>query len=451
MAAVYGTLAYVDPDTGETKMGFAQSIKPSSNFKVWTITLHKGLKFSDGTPFDAAAVAFSIQRDGNPATASPFQLVASSLQLKVVNATTVRITLPSPDTGFDGVVAQDFPFIPSPTAVAKWGADFKTHPTGAGPFVMDTWQIGSGMKMSRNPYYTNYKKGQPYLDKLEINNLVSMPQEVAAVSSGNAQLAWVQGGQFIRDMQHAGVAVRAHFASGGAPIMLNNATAPFDNVIARRAVQAALAPKGMGDSWLPGTPGSVNLFSSSSPFYDKKYNLPAQNPDKAQRLFDQLAAAGKPLSFTVNVPVGFPALGPYIQSQLAQYKNVTVKVQADLTSTYLTNLRSGNFQMTIGSLYWTNPVPLAVLNFQTGGPANYMHWSNKTVDAALGIIQRTNNRAVQKKQWGIVQQQFLGDMPVLLAQRGMFGVAYNHKQIAKVKSIEYGNIPMWDEIYRIDS
>jgi peptide/nickel transport system substrate-binding protein len=449
MAAVYGELAYANPATGATEMGFAKSITPSDHYRKWTITLHPGLKFSDGTAFNAAAVALDIARDANPATNSPFSTLASSLKVKVLSSTALRLTLPYPNTQFPAVVAQDFIFIPSPTAIAREGSSFATEPVGAGPFKITNWAIGSSIQLTRNPYYSLFAKGQPYINTLDINNLLSTSQEVAAVGSGSGQLAWVQGGQFIQQMQAAGAGVKTYFSSGGAPMQLNNSIAPFNNPTARKALADALSPAGLGSAWLPSTPGSVNLFSPSSPFYNKKYNLPPQNAAQAQQLFNQLAAAGTPVNFTVQVPVGFPALGPYIQSQLAQYKNVNVTVQTDLTSQYLTNLRDGDYQMTIGSLYWTNPVPLAILNFQTGGAANYEHWSDPKVDAALAVIQTTTNLATEKKEWGIVQQQYLADVPDLLAQRGEFGVAYNKSQITGLNTFEYGNIPLWGELQRI--
>jgi ABC-type transport system substrate-binding protein len=445
MAAIYGSLAYADPATGKTVMNFADSITASQGGKVWTIKLHPGMKFSDGTAFDATAVDFNIKRDADPSLHSAFAAVASTLQTKVVDATSLEITLPAVDTGFDKVIVQDFPFIASPTAVKSKGAAFKTSPVGAGPFMMKQWLVGTSMKMVRNPNYALFKKGQPYAENLQINNVPSTSQEVTALSNGNAQLAWVQGGQFIQQMEKAGVNVAKSTSGGGAAIDLNNSIAPFNDPVARRAVAFALPSAGLADAWLPGTPPATNLFATSSPFYDKKFDLPAADPVQAQKLFDQLKAEGKPLSFTFIVPVGFPALGPYVQSQLARFKNVTVKIQSALTAQYVTAWHGGTYQMTIGNLYWNDPVPLAILNLAKGGSINYPKWNNAAVNAALADVQKTTDPAQQKKDWDIVQQEFINDRPLLLAQQGTFGVAYS-KQVTGVAGMEYGTIPLWDQI-----
>ena len=87
--------------------------------------------------------------------------------MKVVNPTTLQVTLVAPDSSFDRTVAQQLLFIGSPTAIKKEGASFGTHPVGAGPFILNSWVRNSQKTFAPNPHY--YQPGLPYLSKLVID------------------------------------------------------------------------------------------------------------------------------------------------------------------------------------------------------------------------------------------------------------------------------------------
>src|ERR1700755_3099916 len=110
---------------------------------------------------------------------------------------------------------------------------------------------------------------------------------------------------------------------------LNSRRAPFNDVRARRAGAAALDRDGLNLAVYKGT-GKVAdpLFDQSSPFYT---DTPLRKPDKdtAQKLLDQLAAEGKPVSFTFSAFATSEnrALAEAVQAQLSAFKNVTMQVR----------------------------------------------------------------------------------------------------------------------------
>ena len=92
MEALYGPgLLYQNAKTGAVEYGFAKSMTSTDN-KVWTMTLRSGLKFSDGTPFNAAAVVANVKRIADPATGSSEAKIASTFTATAVNDTTVQFT-----------------------------------------------------------------------------------------------------------------------------------------------------------------------------------------------------------------------------------------------------------------------------------------------------------------------------------------------------------------------
>jgi peptide/nickel transport system substrate-binding protein len=77
--AVYDTLAYIDPKTQVVVPRLATSITPTNNGIIWTVKLRKGVKFSDGTTFDANAVKASWDRFNDPAKGAAIRSTLSSL------------------------------------------------------------------------------------------------------------------------------------------------------------------------------------------------------------------------------------------------------------------------------------------------------------------------------------------------------------------------------------
>src|SRR5207253_605905 len=116
-------------------------------------------------------------------------------------------------------------------------------------------------------------------------------------------------------------------AGNGAFGLLYNVTkAPFDDIRARQAVAYALNPDAINKTNYAGlSVPSGSFFQKSSPWYDPAQLTQAKpNAKKAQALLDELAAAGKPLSFTILGGITGYNDATLMQAQLSQFKNITV-------------------------------------------------------------------------------------------------------------------------------
>ncbi|HEU5299496.1 MAG TPA: ABC transporter substrate-binding protein, partial [bacterium] len=143
---MYDTLVRFRADSTQIEPALAESWTVSSDGLVWTFKLRRGVRFHDGTPFNADAVVFTYARQidkkhpnfpGNAPYASfTYQNVKS---VTAVDANTVRFTLSAPFAPFLTNMAMFSTAVVSPTAVKKWGKDFFKHPTGTGPFRFVEW------------------------------------------------------------------------------------------------------------------------------------------------------------------------------------------------------------------------------------------------------------------------------------------------------------------------
>jgi peptide/nickel transport system substrate-binding protein len=447
MEAVYGLLGYADPKTGATHLVFLQSLTPSNGGRVWTLVLHKNLRFSDGTPFNAAAIEFNIKRGADPNSGDSYRNDLSQLRTTVVDATTLKLTLPGPDTQFDLKLMQDMPFVASPTAVQREGSAFATHPVGAGPFKLTEWTQNATMTMIPNPYYARFAPGQPYLSQLTFQDLSTGPtQELNALAANTAQMAWVNGDQQMATARAGGSKVDATVSGGGEWLVFNTTQPPFNNIKARQAVSLAMSHSGLAAAWAPGVPTMTSWVPQGSPLYSPAYTIPGPDSAQAKQLFSQLASSGDPVQFTITVPSFYVSAADYVQSALSQYAGVSVKVQQVLTSAFLTDQATGNFTVTMGGAAWQNPYPSMLAYIAPNGATNFGHWNDAAVGTAISKILASSSVTEQKAEWSIIQREILAQYPFFTAQGNNLGLAYR-PNIGGVTEIEFGTIPLFAQLY----
>ena len=322
--AIYDALFTLSAGTGAVTPKIGLSLTPNSSQTVWTLTLRPGVKFSDGTPYDAAAVEFNWARDKAPTSA----VVSAASMIKsmtVVSPTTLQVTLVAPDSSFNRTVAQQLLFIASPAAIKKEGASFGTHPVGAGPFILNSWVRNSQKSFTANPGY--YQPGLPYLSKLAIDIIPDSSQGITALKTGQGNYMYTQDSSVISQLKSAGMLATTTTTPGSPNFAFNNKKAPFNDPSIRKAVVEAINVDQMAK--VTGTFVPVTQpFPAGSP-YNYGMSWPAYNQANAQQLFNAYAAAhGGPVTFTLQA-FQDPATvkeADFVQAALGQYKNVKVNV-----------------------------------------------------------------------------------------------------------------------------
>ena len=448
LEAVYGPgLVYLDPVSGAVEMGFAESLTTKDSGKVWTLVLHPGLKFSDGTAFDAAAVAFNIARDADPATGSPLQSTAAQLSTKVVSPTELQITCTPADAQFPTIMSQDFAMIASPAAVQKEGKNFGTHPVGPGPFKVQSSVYGISWSFVRNPEYQLFAPGQPYLDSIKVQATSSTQQTLTALQTGAAQTFITSNGTEGAQARAIGFTVVADPQPGLVYLTFNTSKPPFNNLTAREAVYDAISEEGVANVWAPGNPVVTNLFNSNSPFYSTQYNFPAQNTAEAQQLFNQLAAEGRPLQFSVLWPAigSIGNLPSYLIGAFSQFKNVKVTSDAVPQTQFTQDIATSNFDL--GEAIVGSPVPGVAQTFETNGSSNFSKFSDPVLDAALAQLQVTTDTATQKQLWATIQQELIKQYPGVPVYRPVQGFVYDPSKLGGITLTQSGLQAFWGPMY----
>ncbi len=115
----------------------AESYRPAATRLVYTIKLRPGVKFQDGTDFNAEAVKVNLDRASNPENhLKRYNLYKNIAKTEVVDPATVKITLKEPFSAFINILAHPATAMISPAALKKYGKEIGFHPVGTGPYEL---------------------------------------------------------------------------------------------------------------------------------------------------------------------------------------------------------------------------------------------------------------------------------------------------------------------------
>jgi peptide/nickel transport system substrate-binding protein len=283
---------------GEIKPYLAESWKVDAATNSITITLKKGIKFSDGTPFDAAAVKWNIDHF---IAAKRAELPAGTT-VNVIDDSTVRLTLSKWDnTAIIGMAYYAAPMI-SPTAWQKAGATDKerddnssANPVGTGPFMLSSWQKTVKIAFKKNPTY--WQQGKPYLDGININLIVDPLVAMASYKSKEQDQIFLVTPKNAADLKAAGaniVALNTGLGLQQTSVWYNSILpdSPFAKLQVRQAVSYAVDAKQIVSSLFYGYATPINQWAvPTSQYANPDFKGYPYDPNKAKAL---LAEAGYP-------------------------------------------------------------------------------------------------------------------------------------------------------------
>ncbi|MEX2658133.1 MAG: ABC transporter substrate-binding protein [Acidimicrobiales bacterium] len=448
LSAIYDLLVYIDPDTSSVEPYLAESVEANDDGTVWTLTLREGVQFSDGTPFDAEAVKAEVERLADPEVGAAARSAAEAVTVNAVDEVTVEFMPDEPDLNYDGIIALNFSMIPSPTAIAADPEGFEQNPVGAGPFILTDWVVGERKTFERNPNY--WQEGKPYLDGFETIVVTDPQQQINRMDAGDADLISNQTAELFQSGRDAGFeVVTGGPLSGGFIWIFNHDEAPFDDVRARRAFQLIVDNEAMNELLFPagGVATPVNHLSETSPYFDPELNLAEPDAEEAQALLDELAAAGKPLSFELTTRVGPATQGyaEFAQSAFAKFDNADVNIRVLEGGDYLSAVRGGEYSAAYYTGWWSAPYPVMHQIYQTDGPLNYSHFSNPEVDALFDEARATSDQDELREIYGEIVSIMNDEVAVIPFQVAEVGFIKTDA-LEGVKGVHLGNTPLWAEM-----
>lgn len=221
----------------------ATSVTTSADGKAVTFKLRQGVKFHDGTDFNAQAVKFNLEADlkNNIASSAVLKKIVS---YDIPDPYTITLNLSAPDATLLLVLAQSaVGLMASPTAQQKPTTPdtiTQVHCVGTGPFMLDSWQRDNYVQFKANPDY--WQKGKPYLDVLRWNFVPDFTASLLAFRSGQADVVLTLDPVDMVALKKEGYAVGQvtlkmyHYLTPDG----NNKDSPFAKLEVRQALDYAL-------------------------------------------------------------------------------------------------------------------------------------------------------------------------------------------------------------------
>jgi peptide/nickel transport system substrate-binding protein len=390
-------LTLTPPPEGKVIPELAKSWEVLDDGRTYVFHLQEGVKFHDGTDFDAHAAKWNFDRILDPAVNSWVRPYYEDVQqVEAVDTYTLRIRMQEPSGVLPMVLARYFQGVPmaSPKAFETYGEDWARHPVGTGPYMLQEWVPGSRAILVKNPTY--FKKGLPYLDRLEFQVMKEAFTASMALRTGQIDFIVRVPLQQVPVLEgRAGIQVIGGPSVAPTVALLNMRVKPFDDVRARRAVggyginRAKIARLGFDErvhplvSILPrGVPGAIDL--------DELYPYRA---DEAMRLLKELGFGEQnPLKLTILVPnhdntlIDVAALVKGQMDKIGVQAKVLVLEAIDWVDRVL---GKHEFEMVISN--WANvaDINMRSVSFFKGGQSNYTGIDDPKLEAMARQWRRT--------------------------------------------------------------
>ncbi|MEV6847132.1 ABC transporter substrate-binding protein [Actinoplanes sp. NPDC051411] len=387
----------------------------SSDGRSVTIPLRQGVRFADGTAFNAAAVKTTLERDLTlPESARKSELGPIST-VDAPDPQTVVVHLKTPFAPLVGALADRAGMIMSPAALKRLGTNFSSAPVCVGPFKFAKRVPQSSIDVVRDPNY--YDAAKVHLDSISWRILTDASIRSANLRSGDAEVAdsvSTQDVDSLRKDPALTVLQSPSLGYQGITINVGNVDGvgtppkPIDRPIAkdakvRQAFEYAVDRKALVDAVFNGIPTpACGPISPASPFSsDAAQKCREHDPAKAKQLLQE---AGVTAPYTVNMLVSnTPDSLRLAQALQAMVKDggFDLKIKPVEYSSLLDEQDRGNFE--ILQLGWSGRIdPDAnITNFVgTGGSQNVSGTSIPQVDAVLDKARQSNDLSERKTLYG---------------------------------------------------
>jgi len=464
LRSVYDTLLYRDPKTKAFVPGLAMQTDVSADGLTYTFKLREDVKFHDGTPFNAQAVARTLDRILNPDVHSQKSvfLLGPYDKYVIVDQFTIQLILKQPYAALLDALAQVYLGIASPTALQTYdAARYQFHQVGTGPFRFVEYIPGDHVTLRRNP---DYKWGPAFYNAPSANSVDEVifrfftepATRAPALESGEAAAMGELSPVDARSFAGNGDLRLVPQAVPGLPTQwfFNTTRPPTDTLEVRQAILYATNRAAIVDAvFQEFSPVAYGPLNASTPYYDPAVQrLYSYDANRAAGLFKArgytrtgsgpYTRGGAPLRLVMIVPRwGYhPDAAQKLQSLWREAGiEVELRTVPNLTG-LLAEQKKGEYNLIA---FNDSGVDASVLDrfYKSDGSANWTHFKNPELDTWLTQAGATLDGQQRQDLYSKIQRRIM-DQALLLPIRDTVNLNGAKASLAGLTYDAYGWFPL---------
>ncbi|OAT82934.1 hypothetical protein A6M21_08555 [Desulfotomaculum copahuensis] len=460
LANIFEGLVRFKPGTTEIEPCLAKSWDISPDGLQWTFHLRPGVTFQDGTPCNAGAVKYSVERllsEQVPAP-SPYATFVFG-PVKSVDAPdnlTVRFTLRYPYAPFLHNLAMPLAApVVSPAAVKKYGPAFAVHPVGTGPLMFQSWQPGGEIILTANPSYWGPK---PSLPGVIFRVVADRAERLKELQNGRADVAEDVSPADLPALTGRGFQILRTTGLDISYLGFFTNKAPFSDPRLREAACRAIDAAAITAALFPGQ--AVTATGPLPPGVLGQANSPAQYSFDLAKARQDLAGAGYPDGINITMitysgsrlynPAGGEKLAGALAGQLER-AGFHCRIKAYPWEEYKKALYREEGDAFVYGWTGDNGDPDNFLYALLASPQiscglNASHYRNREVDTLLLTAQRTADPVLRAKIYHDALQQIVRDAPLYFLNHSLLLTAAGRHIQGLV--IQPGDIPVLSAVHR---
>ncbi len=334
---VYDTLVDWDYATLKPKPGMAKWSTP--NETTFVLDIEPGIQFHDGTPMDAAAVKFNLDRNRGDQRSNVKADLVNITAVEVVSPTQVKLTLKQADAALPAILSDRAGMMISPKAVETHGLESNRNPVGAGRWKFVSWADNQKIVVTRHENY--WRKGEPYVDGIELSIIPEMATGLRSVVAGQNHMAYGLSARYTPIIKRA---ENIRVVSGPTlycyKLYINFSRGPLANAKVRQAINYALNRQTFINATMGGVGEPAGMLVPSTHWaYDKGVaGIYKHDPAKAKKLLQE-AGFGSGLELSVG---GYNDQDSVRRSEIIMAQLGAVGIKAKFTNGTIAEI-SGQF------------------------------------------------------------------------------------------------------------
>ena len=401
----------------------AESYTVSPDGLVYTVKLRKGVKFHDGTEFQADAVKANFDRVTNKANAlRRYSLYYNIAKTEVVDPYTVKFTLHEPFSAFVNQLGHASGAMICPNAIKQYpGKQLAFHPCGTGPFKVAEYNPSEILHVVKNPDY--WRKGLPKIDGMTFKPVPENSTRVAMLRTGEAQFIYPVPPEQVKTLEgEPNLTITKTPSIIERYVAFNTQIAPFNNPKVRQALNYAVNKTALAKVAFNGLADPVTGVAPKGVEFADVYGAWPYDPKKAREL---LKEAGYPNGFTATLwsLYNHTTAQKVIQFLQQQFAQVGVKVsvmamESGQRTAYLLhkpeeaklNMLYAGWSSSTGELDWAVR-PLLATESWAPVAGNYGFYSNPVLDQNFADALKTTDRAKKQALYDAAQKTTWDEAP----------------------------------------